>query len=334
MVAGVKALRRIQIGKETTAGTAVNATTIWRGEGVLQDERELVWVPEDVGLLVPTDRLYVPKYGATVTLDETPATFEQLPYLLIASLAGITTGTTDTGGSGKIWTFDAPTTQAPTIKTLTIEAGDNIRADDMEYAYVESLTLSGAAGEGVMMGATLRGRQATDSEFTGSLAIPAVEEILFGKGKLYIDDTTMGTTQKTETWLGFSLTIPSSWKAVYTGDGNLYFTKIEYVGHRQSPITGEITLEHDATAEAEIGKARNQTTRLIRMEFQGSALTTAGTYTYKTLRLDLPVIYTAVPALEDMDGDDIVTFPFQVSYGATGSQAPQITIVNELTTLP
>ena len=38
---GVKALRKIQIGQETTAGTAVVATTIWRGEGVLQDEPRL-----------------------------------------------------------------------------------------------------------------------------------------------------------------------------------------------------------------------------------------------------------------------------------------------------
>lgn len=334
MTAGIKALRKIQIGKETTMGTAVNATTIWRGEGTLKDDRVIEFVNEDVGLLEPTDRSYVPKLGALVSLDDTPATFEQLPYLLVASMESITTGTTDTGGSGKVWQFDAATTAANAVRTLTIEGGDNIRADDVEYAYVEEATLSGAKGEAVMMGATLRGRQATDSEFTGSLSVPTVEEILFGKGKLYIDATTMGTTQKTETFLGFSLTIPSGWKEVYTGDGNLYFTKLEYVGRRDNPITGEITLEHDATAEAEVNAARAETLRLLRMIFFGNALTTAGTFTYKTLRIDLPIKYTEVPELGDEDGDDIVTLPFKTVYDVTGARAASIIIVNELTTLP
>lgn len=334
MAAGIKALRKIQIGKEVTAGTAVNATTIWRGEGTLKDDRTIEFVAEDVGLLEPTDRTYVPKLGAVVTLDETPATFEQLPYLLVACLSGVTTATTDTGGSGKIWPFNAATTQANTLKTFTVEGGDNQRFDDVEYAYVTEVQLSGAKGEAVTMSATLRGRQATDSEPTGSLSIPTVEEILFGKGKLYIDPTTMGATQKTETWLGFSLTIPGGWKEVYTGDGNLYFTKLEYVGHRDSPITGEITLEHDAVAEAEINFARNETLRLLRMQFQGNNLTTAGTYTYKTLRIDLPIKYTEVPEMDDEDGDDVVTLPFQAVYDVAGARAASITVVNESATLP
>lgn len=334
MTAGVKALRKIQIGKEVAAGTAVAATTIWRGEGTLKDDRQIEMVSEDVGLLEPTDRSYVPRLGAQVTLDDTPATFEQLPYLLVACINGITTGTTDTAGSGKVWTFTAPTTTPNTIKTFTIEMGDNQRVDEAEYAFVEEISLSGAKEEAVMMSATFRGRQATDAEFTGSLSIPTVEEILFGKGKLYIDPTTIGTTQKTETWLGFSLNIPGGWKAVYTGDGNLYFTKIEYVGHKDNPITGEITLEHDTVAEAEIGFARSETMRLLRMQFLGSALQTSGSFTYKTLRIDLPIKYTEVPELDDEDGDDIVTLPFQAVYGVTGAIAPSITVVNELTTLP
>jgi hypothetical protein len=334
MAAGIKALRKIQIGKEATAGTAVSATAIWRGEGTLKDDRSIEFVPEDVGLLEPTDRSYVPKLGGIVTLDETPATFEQVGYLLMASISGVTTATTDTGGSGKVWTFNVATTQPNNLKTFTVEGGDNQRFDDVEYAYVTEFQLSGAKGEAVMMSATLRGRQATDSEPTGSLSIPTVEEILFGKGKLYIDSTTMGTTQKTETWLGFSLTVPSGWKEVYTGDGNLYFTKLEYVGHRDNPITGEITLEHDATAEAEINAARNETLRLLRMTFQGTALQTSGTFTYKTLQISLPVKYTEVPEMDDEDGDDVVTLPFRAVYDVAGARAASIVVVNELANLP
>jgi len=336
MAAGIKALRKIQFGKETTMGTAVVCSTIWRGEGLLVDDRVIEMPAEDIGAYEGYGRAYVPKLHATLTLDETPATFEQLPLLLEGAIKAVTTGVTDTGGSGKVYAYPAPSTAANTILTYTIEGGDNQRADEMEYSHVGSFSLSGAKGEAVMMSGELRGRQATDAEFTGTATLPTVEEILFQKGELYIDATTIGTTQKTQTWLGFSLEWPSGWKEVFTGDGNLYFTKLEYVGHKDDPITGELVLEHDSVAEAEIAAARAQTARLIRMLFQGTALTTAGSaYTYKTLNIDLAVKYTSVPEVGDEDGDDIVTLPFQViwaSAAAPSALGAVVTVVNQAAT--
>ena len=48
-MAGVVPLRKIQIGKETTAGTSVNADVVWRGKGTLEDMVEPVPVDEQVG---------------------------------------------------------------------------------------------------------------------------------------------------------------------------------------------------------------------------------------------------------------------------------------------
>ena len=330
---GVKALRKIQLGKETTMGTAVPATTIWRGLGVLKDDREIVQPDEDIGLLVKGDRLYIPRLGATLAMDEIEATFEQLPYVLAASIEKTVTGVADGAGSGKIYQFDQATTVANAVQTFTIEMGDDQRVDEMEYAYVEKFTLSGAKGEALKVSADWRGRQATDTDFTGALSVPTVEEILFSKGKLYIDPTTIGTTQKTATWLGFSLEAPGGWKAVYTADGNLYFTQIVYKGHKGEPITGEITLEHDSTAEAEITAARAGTLRLMRMLFTGSALATAGTYTYKTLKIDMAIKYSEVPELTDEDEDDIVTLPFEVVYNSTAALGAQFLVVNQLASL-
>ena len=56
-MAGVKALRKIQIGRESTAGTAVPATEIWRGEGAGEDQRTVVFPVEDVGYLYRTEFL-------------------------------------------------------------------------------------------------------------------------------------------------------------------------------------------------------------------------------------------------------------------------------------
>jgi len=40
MAAGIKALRKIQLGRESTAGTKVDADIVWRGTGVIQDNLE------------------------------------------------------------------------------------------------------------------------------------------------------------------------------------------------------------------------------------------------------------------------------------------------------
>jgi len=329
---GVKALRKIQLGYETTAGSEVNATTIWRGEGVLTDERSIVFPAEDVGSYLPRDRSYIPQLGGTLTIDDTPATFEQLPILFSTCIENVNTGTIDS--SGYVYQYDVIDTVAGTQQTLTLEMGDESRVDLLLYGYVEELTLSGAKGEAVMVGATIRGQQVTDTEFTGSLSIPTVEEILFQKGQLYIDATTVGTTTVTNTWHAFDLTFPSGWKALHTGDGNLYFGSTIFRGHRENEITGSITLEHNATSETEITAARNETVRLMRMRFYGSALTSIGSYTYKTLLIDLACRYTAVPALEDDEGDDIVTLPFKVVYDDTAPvMGMQFIVVNNLQTL-
>lgn len=331
-MAGVKALRRIQIGEEWVAGSAVGASLIWRGEGVAQDLRTIEFVKEDIGFYEDLGRSYVPQLDASVEIAETPGTFEQLPIPLSAAIENTVVGVADGAGSGYIYQYDLVTTAANPLQTYTLKVGDDQRVDEVEFGYVTHWTLSGSPNEAVRLAASWQGRQATDAEFTASLSLVTVEEILFNKGKLYIDATggVVGATQKTATWLGFSLDWPSGWKAVFTGDGALYFSKLEYIGHWAAPITGDLILEHDATAEAEIGFARSETVRLVRLEFQGSALTTAGAYTYKTLRADLAVQYTAVPELGDADGDDIVTLPFRVLWSAADSLAAQVIVVNEL----
>ncbi len=331
---GVKPLRRIQLGLETTAGTAVVATTLWRGNGVLDETSEITAVEEDVGLLLATHRSYIAQKGGELTMEDTPATFEQLPYILAAAVESVVTGATDgTQGSGKIYQYDWGTNAAQTVKTLTVEMGDDQRVDEMEYAHVFEFALSGAAGEALMMSATWQGRQVVDAEFTTGVTIPTVEEILFQKGTVKIDDTggTIGTTLKTATVLGFTMNARTGNVPIHAADGNLYFTSIKNTG---GEITGELTFEHDATGEAELGKARTEALRLMRLLFQGSALSTPGTaYTYKTLKIDMTIQYTELPPISDQDNNDTIVLPYRGVWSVADAIAPQIIVVNENTSL-
>jgi hypothetical protein len=321
--------------KEATAGTPGTATGLWRGVGTIEDTRETVFPEEDIGYISGVDRSYTPQLGAALTMDATPATFEQLPYLLSAGIANTTSGSADGAGSGKIYLYTLPTTTSPTLQTYTIEGGDNQEAERMEYAFVQMFQLEGKQGQAITMQADWVGRQVTLNAFSTQPATPTVEEMLMGKAKLYIDavSATYGNTQKSNTLMAVTYKHATGWQPIMpTGDGNLYYPSIKLVAPE---VTLEITFEHESTAAAEKAAWRAGTARLIRLLVQGTALTTAGTtYTHKTLIVDLPGKWESFNKLDEDNGNDIVTGLFRSRYNATVGDAGKVVVVNEVASLP
>ena len=178
---GQKWASKIQLGRETTAGTAVAATAIWRGAGgAIQDDRAVEMVEELIGIAMPTNRSYIGQLGASLSMAETPATFEQIVHILEAGIKSVGSGASDGVGSGKVYSYPVGMSSANSIKTYTIETGDNQQAEEMEFAFVESFTLSGERGQPVMLSADWIGRQVSATSFTGALAVPTVEDIIAG----------------------------------------------------------------------------------------------------------------------------------------------------------
>lgn len=331
MAEGIKALRKIQLGRETTAGSAVASSTRWRGMGTILNDREVIFPEEDVGFLVGVDRSYTPRIGAQLSMESTPATFEQVLHVLEA---GVKTASpvADGSGSGYIYTYDFPTTAANTIKTYTIEGGDNIQAEEMEYAFVSSFTLSGAAREAWMMSADWRGRQVTKTTFTAeaTATLPDVEEMLFSKSALYIDAATgtAGTTQVSNTLLSAELSVTTGWMEVYTAEGNLYFS---FTKQAQPEITLNVTFEHNASAVAQKDAWIAETPKLVQLKCTGSAFTTAGTaYSAKTMIINLAGKWESFEAIGEQDGNDIISGTFRARYNADAGMVGQIIVVNDL----
>ncbi len=330
---GIKLLRYLQLGRETTAGTGVAATTIWRGMGTIEDQLELVHAEEDVGYISRLDRTYIPKLGAALSMESVPATFEQLPHLFEAGIKAVGTGAADSTGSGKIYDYPLPTTSKNTIKTYTIEGGDDQQEEEIEYAFVEKLSLAGKAGEALTMSADWKGRQVTVSTKTGALALPVVEEILVSKGKLYIDAVsgTQGTTQVSQSLLELGLELTTGWVPVWTVDGSLVFTFAKIAAPE---LVATLTFEHDTNAVAEKAAWRAQTPRLLQLKFEGSTLTTAGVYTVKTFIANLAGKWEKFDALADQDGNDVVKGTFRARYDPTAAKFANLLVVNQLTTIP
>lgn len=332
-MAGVTRLQRIQLGAEVTAGTAVAATAIWRGRGAFQDLVEPQFTEEHVGYLPPVQRSHIPFVQGQLAMDEVEATFEQLPYILMAGVKSVT-GVQDGTGTDYIYTFTFPTTAANTIKTYTLEHGDNQQAEEMAFCFVTDFRIAGAFKESMKMQATWVGRQLGTTTFTGAISMPTVEDILFQTGKIYIDDQggTIGTTQKSNTLISCGLDVMTGLAPYFAADGQLYFSGQESVGPE---VSLDLRFKHDGTAVAEIANWRARTARLVRLIFEGSDVATPGTtYSKMTLIIDVAGTWRTFSAIEDQDGNSVVTGSLRCEYNPTAALFAEIVVVNELSALP
>ena len=335
-MAGIKSLRKLTLGRETLAGTAVNATTYWRGVGTIEDTRVTTFPEEDVGYISGLDRSYQPQLSAVLAMESTPATFEQVLHILEAGVKLVGTGVSDggAGASGKIYTYTFPKTSKNTIKTYTIYGGDDQYSDRMENAFVQDFKLTGKGGEAVMMEATWQARQSGSAAFAGSPTIPTVEEVLFSKGALYVDAVSgnFGGTIKSSTFLGFDLSVKTGWVPVFAANGQLYFA---FAKLTQPEVLLNITFEHDSHGGDQKVAWRAGTSKLVRLNFPGSTLGTAGTgFTTKVLRIDLAGRWEKFEKLGEENGNDILTGTFRSRYNATEAAFAEIKVVNELATVP
>ena len=336
-MAGLSSLDKFELGVESTFDTAVACTTLWRGKCTHTDESEPQYPDESVGFAGGLGRNYIPHETGTINIEETPMTFEQLPYLLNMGIDA-NTGVQDGAGSDYVYTYPIwyDSTNIPVPNTYTWRVGDNQQAYLYTGAFVEEMTLKGAYTEALMMEATLRAH-ADDSTttFTGGLSVPAVTDMLFGNCKMYIDPvgSAFGTTQITQTFLSFELTINNMFKAQMTGDGTSLFATLMKANMPEIELT--FTLEHDATSVTERAARAAGTPRKIRIENTGPAVATPGTtYSNKTLFIDLVGTYMAPEERDDDDGNNTMTFVLKNHYNVTAATRGTITVVNELSALP
>ncbi len=137
-VAGIRALRKIQLGKETTPGGAGTVNTRLVGKlGMKLDQK--YYRPEDLetGRLSSYERSFIVGEQAALPF-EADATYEQLPFLLSMSVKGGISGVLSAEGQ-YVWTFLPNLTAANSPTTFTFEYGDDIRRFQSLYCYSPNL---------------------------------------------------------------------------------------------------------------------------------------------------------------------------------------------------
>jgi hypothetical protein len=319
----------IQLGRETTPGTAVPATTVWRGPAIdIEDARERQFVESHIGILAPTSDHYDSSLLARLAFPETELTFEQFCHVLEAGIAAAT----PTGSGPYTRDYALPVGSTPNaLKLYTLEGGNKSVGDGhrMAYSFVESFKLSGRANEAWKLSSTWAGRRKTSQALTGSLAVPAQEVALFNNSRLYIDATggSWGTTPVTGAFKRFEIDVDTGWRPVFSGDGELYFHAIKYVGAKIN-FSFALELENSSTrgVSSERTAYENGVIRLIQVAIPG----TSG----RAIMLQGCGKYTAMGGYENDNGNTIVAVEGEARYSSADASFWGFQDFNNVATLP
>jgi len=320
---------KVQLGRESVAGTGIPATTIWRGAFAnISDARERQIVDEQVGVLINAERSYDKSYLAKLSMPSTPLTFEQVTHILEAGVKTVA----PTGAGPYIYAYAMPTgNNVNTVKTYTIEAYNvQVTGDyrEMDYSVVEEFTFDAKAGDSWMMAANWFGRGPKTGTPTALSTLLAVEEALLTKTKLYIDASggTIGTTQKLGVLMGASFKVKTGLVPVPVGDGTLYFVATKFV---KPEVTFSLTLELEdgGVVAAERAAFEANTVRLLQLTCEGS--TASRKFVMKTAAK-----YDSIADYSNSNGNTTVTLNGHSVYSSTDSLFWGMDVTNAGATIP
>jgi hypothetical protein len=317
----IEALKNIQLGLQTTIGTAVAATERFLGTGTLSPIIERQHPMDDRGSLADSYRSVDVAQGADLSL-EGDATYQQLHHFLLMTLEGGIDGLV-VNTDGFTWDFSTVPGTASAQKHYTFEVGDETQMWDAHTMFMRDLELSGVAGETVKLRANLFGHFPTKASQTTPVNPATVEEIKMSQAAFFLHTAWDSATPKSGTLRSFNLRMPSGLVPVrYVGDTS-------FGGVIENKRHFEIDVEYavNATAIAAYDAWAAATVQVLKITFTGVAAG-IGTAT-RSLKIQMIGKYTGQPRIfETRDGQNIIRFTMRSEPNAAGQEF-EMNLVND-----
>lgn len=299
---GERVWTKSQYGVETVKGTAVAATAIWPGKVNVPVDRKISFLSPVTGrrggsILSAVSQVQVDPI--VMSMDEA-VYVEKLPLMLAMLLDGTVTPAT---GSGK-WIYTPSLTAAPTLKSITLEWGDDTQAYETEYVMARSLKIKGRTGENGFCTAELTcfGKQNTKTTFTGALTTGTLTPLVSNLASVWIDPSwaTLGTTAKSGLLREWDIEISNGLHPKHMADGALTFSNY---GIGNLNVVASLVYEGGSAAVTEYDAFMAQTARAIRILIGDST---------NGLQIDMFGKYeTVLPLGSEADGNNLHVAAFQ-----------------------
>ena len=322
--------QNIQIGVETTRGTAVAATKRLQSIGIEPSPSVETSQFRPIGS----------KYNALSTLGKEwveaaisgRLTYTEIVYALSSVMtAGVVTDVGTEATKAKQWVFSPSTRDDDAPKTFTVEHGSGVRADRFTYGLITELgiTFNRDAIEvsGSMMGRALQdGITLTPSGVTSVPLVP----VLPTQVSVYLDDTAaaLGTTKMTRMISG-EFSLGSRFGPVWVLDA----ANPSFVNHVETEpdLTNTMMLQADSQGMGLLQTLREGATKFLRIEAIGGEVGETGENYRFTLDLALKISDTG--GFSDEDGVYAVEFTGLGVHDGVWAKALQVTVVNDLAAL-
>lgn len=319
---GVSSLRKVQLGKETTWGTAVAATAILMGlTNVSFDPQDETYQSPELGVMYPSPHAAEVKQSASVQL-ECEGTYEDLLY----ALHGIFGSVSPTGTNPYTWTYSAPTTSAATPQKYSLEITDSASPYVVKGGVLTKLNVKGVNAGIWTWNADLIGKTVA-TVTPASLSRRTVEIIRGGDTALYVDAVggTMGSTAVTATLLEWELEVETGrylkWyqdaSGVLPGD----FGEAQWSGSLKT------ILEYNSSAKAYIDSLITP----ARVQKQIELRATSGTKSAKVQFCGY--VDGSTPLWTDRDGTTVVEINWKGEYNTTFANWLKVIVVNAVSAL-
>ena len=338
----VRALRKIQLGKESTPGNNVAATDRRIGEVTFREASESVTPEHDFGLLAQFGEGPFIVNTTTEMTVETELSFEQILFALLAGVrGGVSPGAEQTGGQGDfLWTFTPYAAQDPNVDTFTLEyyetdgdASPTEQEYEAGFGFVKSFSIGAESGPVL---STLSEEWIAEgmavTTITAALGIPTRKLIPGRNWTVKLADTMAGLPGASilaARVLGFSWELTTGLDAKYRLAGS---TDLADKRFSKREVAVEITLDLTDTVEAiRLNKFRAGAKQFIRFQVEGSQI---GSGLNHRLTFDgAYVVPEGFDLGEEDEGQSVVTIPFNAFYDATAGYDFKIEAVNTISSI-
>lgn len=319
----------IQIGVESTAGTAVTATKKLQALTVELD------TAAEFDQFGPSGNLFntisVPRQEWSSGSISGYPTYTELAYVL-SNVLGAATITTPSGAtSARKWTWAVSSTTPWAPKTWTIERGvSGDTAEQAAYAVLSGINMSFSRTAAPEIGGDLFARRL---DYTATLATGATTlnnvPILATEVDVYADSASgsIGSTKLTRSFnAGFSL--GGLFNPVWSINSALTSFGTHVIA--KPDATASLQLGNDSVGRAYVDLFRGGDTKFVRIQAVGPTIETGHTY---KLTIDLAVKVTDAPSRSDVDGLSTLDWSFGLVHDSGWGKALNVELITDIAAL-
>jgi hypothetical protein len=320
----------VQLGAETTPGTAVPATKL------LENLTVAMTPNPDVKTYRGTGRRWASSSALNREWTDVKLSgdLDYQDFIYLASGAwGAPTPATHTGGTlSKDWIWTPPVSGSITPKTYTVEQGDATRAHRVAYGVIQGFGYKGSRKDGFTVTGDMLAQAFVDAvTMTATPTAVALAPCPGANVNIYIDPTSaaLGTTQFLR-----AFTFEYEYSSGFDGFWPLNRANVSYAGHVDTTPknTCKFLLEADAAGMGVYTHLRAGDTVYVRFDAVGPIIELAITY---AIQHDMAIKLLSVSEFKDEGGIFAIEYTGEIIEDAAwaSGQSQKLTVTNKLTAL-